>query len=129
MTRPSSAGLAPCGAIGRMNTTIPDLALALVLEVLSLAPPSPVVTHLMPGATIATILRQCGTVAGIASERARGDAFKLEWAGIEGVTLLACFAIERHIDGDDESARRMIAMARVRLSVAKQASWQEAVAS
>lgn len=107
---------------------IPTVAISLVIEALDLAPPSPTVLTIAHGGSIATILRQCGTIAGIASERARAERFRPEWAGVEAVTLLACFAIERHIDGDNECAIRMLAMAQERLAATRRATYQEAVA-
>ncbi len=111
-----------------MRTTLPDRALMIVIEALELAPPSPTVLTMTPGATLATVLRQCGTIAGIASERARGPLFKTEWASVEAVVLLACFALERHIDGDGDCATRMLTMASDRLKAAQAVAYQDAVA-
>jgi hypothetical protein len=99
-----------------MNT-LPDHALNVVLQAIELAPPSPTVLTIVPSASLHTILRQCGAVAGIASERSRGNHYPATWAGIEATVLLACFAIEKEMDGCSDCALRMLKMAHQRLDV------------
>lgn len=115
------------GASGVMNT-IPDLAMMLIVECLGYAPPSPTVLTMTPTASLATLLRQCGAIAGIASERAQGNHYADEWRGIESVTLLACFAIEHYLADDKPSAARMLKMASDRLDSMRSPHHQEAVA-
>ncbi len=105
-----------------------EIAVSLVIEALALAPPSPTVVSLTPEGSLATILRQLGAIAGIASERARTGLYKAEWLWVESVTLLACFALERHVDGDTSGAMRMLNMAGDRLGTMHQMKEQEAVA-
>lgn len=103
-----------------MQTTIPDAAINLIAEALDLAPTSTPLLVFQPCVSTPTLLRQIGTIAGIASVLALGEHYAPTWKAVEGVALLSARAIESHLEGDDACAYRLVTLARMGLVVMRE---------